>query len=102
PRHPTASRGPTTTSSALTDSFGIATVGTDRAHRDNAGLREAMRRQLPLVYFHGIVPGRYMASWPVFIVDDDPHALTFSVAVDDRQLALATPILDTPEVEIRR
>src|SRR3982750_2106705 len=44
--------------------------GSDPAHRDNVGLREAMRLQLPLVYFHGIVVGRYMASWPVFIVGD--------------------------------
>jgi putative restriction endonuclease len=36
------------------------------------GLREAMNRKLPLVYLHGIVEGRYMASWPVFIVGDDP------------------------------
>lgn len=76
--------------------------GTDPAHRDNAGLREAMRRQVPLVYFHGIVPGRYLASWPVYIVGDDPSALTFTVAVDDRQLVGQAPVADTPEVEIRR
>jgi putative restriction endonuclease len=57
--------------------------GTDPAHRDNVGLREAMRRQTPLVYFHGIVPGRYLASWPAFVVRDDPAMLTFSVAVDE-------------------
>ncbi len=26
----------------------------DVAHRDNVGLREAMRLQVPLIYFHGI------------------------------------------------
>ncbi len=57
--------------------------GTDPNHRDNVGLREAMRRRVPLVYFHGFVPGRYLAVWPVFIVGDDPGALTFSVQVDD-------------------
>jgi hypothetical protein len=61
--------------------------GSDPAHRDNIGLREAMRRHLPLVYLHGIVEGRYMGSWPVFIVGDDPASLTFTVAVDERQLA---------------
>jgi putative restriction endonuclease len=76
--------------------------GQDPTHRDNAGLREAMQRQLPLIYFHGIVPGRYKASWPIFIVSDDPHTLTFTVAVDDRRLALTPQVLDTPEVEIRR
>lgn len=57
--------------------------GTDLAHRDNAGLRTAMAERLPLVYFHRMVPGRYLATWPVFVVGDDPNRLVFSVAVDD-------------------
>lgn len=57
--------------------------GTDPGHRDNVGLRTCMQRQLPLVYFHGIQPGAYAVAWPVFIVHDDPAALTFKVAVDD-------------------
>src|SRR5262249_23227676 len=51
--------------------------------------------------FHGIVPGRYMASWPVYIVGDDPAALTFRVAVDDRHLASVSNA-DSQEVDIRR
>ena len=57
--------------------------GTDPQHRDNVGLRTAMVERLPLVYFHGIAKGLYLAQWPVFIVEDDPGALTFTVAVDD-------------------
>ena len=57
--------------------------GTDPSHADNVGLRFAMRERLPLVYFHGIVPGKYLAAWPVFIVNDEPDELAFSVAVDD-------------------
>lgn len=64
--------------------------GTDPNHRDNVGLRLAMRRQVPLVYFHGIVPGLYEAEWPVIIVDDEPAILTFTVAVDDRQIGPMT------------
>ena len=30
--------------------------------RDNVGLRLALERRVPLIYFHGIVTGRYMAS----------------------------------------
>lgn len=61
--------------------------GTDPAHRENAGLREAMRREVPLVYFHAVAEGRYLAAWPVFIVGDDPIGLRFTVALDDvRQL----------------
>lgn len=60
--------------------------GTDPQHRDNAGLRMAMFRKVPLVYFHGVVPGKYLAVWPVLIVGDEPENLTFKVAVDDLAL----------------
>jgi hypothetical protein len=52
-------------------------------HADNRGMRAAMQRRLPLVYFHGVVEGKYLASWPVFVVADDPVSQTFSIAVDD-------------------
>jgi putative restriction endonuclease len=48
-----------------------------------------MRRDVPLIYFHAIAKGKYLAVWPVFIVGDDPAALTFRVAVDDAELALS-------------
>ena len=57
--------------------------GTDIHHRDNVGLRKAMRTQTPLVYFHNIIKGRYLAIWPVFIAADDLASLTFIVAADD-------------------
>jgi putative restriction endonuclease len=56
--------------------------GRNREHPDNRGLRAAMERRLPLLYFHGLTKGRYLASWPVYIVQDDPANLVFSVAVD--------------------
>jgi len=65
--------------------------GNDPDHRDNRGMREAMRLGLPLAYFHGVVPGRYLAVWPVYIVNDDPGALTVTVAVDDREHVLYSP-----------
>ncbi|MCY3610472.1 MAG: HNH endonuclease [Gemmatimonadetes bacterium] len=52
-------------------------------HRDNVGLREAMLNGLPLVYFHGVLPGRYVAVWPVFVVADSRSGRAFSIAVDD-------------------
>lgn len=85
----------TTPKSPYKDHFGggllrYAYRGTDRTHPDNAGLRLAMTRQAPLVYFHGILPGKYLAAWPVYVVGDDPGGLTFTVAVDDeRQLGVA-------------
>ena len=57
--------------------------GDNPMHRDNVGLREAMKSRLPLVYFHGIVPGKYVAAWPVYVISDNPGALEFTVAVDE-------------------
>jgi putative restriction endonuclease len=57
--------------------------GTDPEHQENRGLRAAMARKVPLAYFHGILEGKYLAAWPVFIVGDDRAALRFTVALDD-------------------
>lgn len=57
--------------------------GHNPQHRDNAGLRFTMQHELPLVYCHGIVPGRYVVMWPVYVVQDFPEDLSFAVAVDD-------------------
>ena len=57
--------------------------GRDPNHPDNQGLRLAMERRLPLIYLHGVVPGRYLAAWPVFVAGDNPTNLAFSIAVDD-------------------
>ena len=42
-----------------------------------------MEKQIPLIYFHGVVPGKYLAVWPVYIVGDIPGQHTFRVAADD-------------------
>ena len=56
--------------------------GSDPGHADNVGLRRLMKMQRPVIYLHGIRPGRYLAIWPTFVVGDDPATLTFTVAVD--------------------
>jgi putative restriction endonuclease len=61
--------------------------GADPMHRDNVALRLAMLRNAPLVYFVGMVPGRYEAIWPVFVVADEPEHLTFTVVVEDSAFA---------------
>ncbi len=58
--------------------------GTDPQHHENVGLREAMRRRTPLVYLSGLAPGRYVPVWPVFIVEDNPAGLQFTVMADAR------------------
>ncbi|PID80077.1 HNH endonuclease [bacterium DOLZORAL124_64_63] len=60
--------------------------GTDPGHRDNVGLRLAMQKSIPLVYFFGIDQGLYLPTWPVFVVADDPRNLTFSVSIDDKAM----------------
>ena len=75
--------------------------GTDPNHPDNVGLREAGVRSIPLVYFHGVMRGKYLATWPVFIRGDDSGALQFSVSVDDKLLS-SEQIANDPETAIRR
>lgn len=57
--------------------------GIDPDHRDNVGLRKVFELKRPLVYLHGIEPGKYLATYPVYIIADDPGSLTFKIAVDD-------------------
>jgi putative restriction endonuclease len=82
--------------------------GTDPNHRDNVGLRDALARRVPLVYFHGLVPGKYLPLWPVFIVGDDRESLAFTVALDDeaalQKLVQPFVLSDSSDVEtpIRR
>jgi putative restriction endonuclease len=82
--------------------------GTDPGHPDNVGLRNAMKQRIPMVYFHGIMPGKYVAAWPVYIVGDNPGQLTFTVAMDDAlsvdswERRLAGEDVPDPTPEVRR
>lgn len=77
--------------------------GTNPAHHENVGLRLAMQRQVPLIYFHGVIPGLYMAEWPVYIVGDSPETLTFTVSIDEQRFAsLGTTAGESDETDIRR
>jgi putative restriction endonuclease len=80
------------------DQMGIGALsyayrGTDAAHPDNRGLRQAMREQLPLIYFYRVQAGQYLAAFPVYIVGDHPERLIFDVQVDDvAQLSVGQPM----------
>ena len=76
--------------------------GTDPDHPDNVGLRELMKRSRPLVYFHGISPGQYLSVWPVYVVGDNPGALTFRIALDDMESVASPPEMGVKETEIKR
>jgi len=57
--------------------------GHDPNHPDNQGLRGMISLQKPLIYFHSIIKGKYLATWPVYIIKDNKYDLVFTVAVDD-------------------
>lgn len=61
--------------------------GRDPQHRDNVGLREAMKKSIPLIYFYGVDVGKYFTCWPVYIIADDPANLSFTVACDNTGIA---------------
>ncbi len=75
--------------------------GTDPNHPDNVGLRRAMERQIPLVYLHGLVPGQYLAVWPVYVVADDPARHAFIVQPDEPGVLQGDVLLDSSD-ELRR
>jgi len=60
-----------------------AYMGTDPQHPDNRGLRRMMVERVPIVYFHRIVKGQYVAAYPGFVVGDDPVGLVFTMQFDD-------------------
>ncbi len=74
--------------------------GTDAAHRDNVGLRRLMELKRPLIYFFGITPGQYLATWPVYVVDDDLSSLSFRIEVDETaSLSEKSPVtIENPEI----
>lgn len=75
--------------------------GTDPYHHENRGLREAMEKSVPLVYFHGLMAGKYVAAWPVYVVAEDRKNLAFVVAVDDKRHLVPDPT-EGEEAEYRR
>jgi len=76
----------------------------DPDHRDNAGLRTASAERVPLVYFHSIEPGSYVAAYPASVVGDDRVHERFAVQVDDISAAyeLATNRVADDGAEARR
>jgi putative restriction endonuclease len=58
-------------------------MGTNSDAADNRWLREAMERQVPIIYFLGVSPGRYQAVIPAFITGWDSQAANAQVAFSD-------------------
>jgi putative restriction endonuclease len=58
--------------------------GGDPYHPDNVGLRKLILSKTPLIYFLRVVPGKYLVTWPVYVINDDSKQLVFTIAVDDK------------------
>lgn len=104
----TAHEGPYNDREGSTGQFLYAYRGTDPNHPDNAGLRALMRRRIPLVYFFGVLKGRYLPAWPVFVIDDNPASLHFTLQLEDHSILRVDErtneigVLEYPEAGIRR
>lgn len=55
-------------------------MGKDPNAADNRWLREAFAKQIPVIYFLGVAPGRYQAFFPAFIAGWESKALSAKVA----------------------
>ena len=75
--------------------------GNDPSHLDNVAVRRAKELRRPLLYLIGIEPGLYDASFPVYVVSDDPGSLLFGLSVDLRD-AVTDPVVLGDRVELRR
>jgi putative restriction endonuclease len=83
-----------------------AQSGTPLAHRqadnENAAVRLAMSAQLPIIYFYGVVPGRYLPFFPVYVVADHPEAREFSLDLTGIPLVLSdVAAAEAPQREYR-
>lgn len=69
--------------------------GLDPDHYENRALRHVMENRIPLIYFHGITPGKYLATWPVFVVADDRTSLSVTVDVEAAHSLALEAVLDS-------
>jgi putative restriction endonuclease len=65
------------------ETIDYAFMGQNAASADNIWLREAMKNDVPVIYFLGISPGCYRALIPTFIVDWDSATLKARIAFGD-------------------
>jgi putative restriction endonuclease len=61
---------------AASDTFWYAFTGRNPESTRNQWLRDAMVRQLPLIYFFGVAPGVYEPLYPAYVVEWNPAMLS--------------------------
>lgn len=52
---------------------------------ENAGLRIALQRRLPLAWFYAVAPASFQAIFPVYLVAEEPHLEQFVLALTTEQ-----------------
>ena len=76
------------------DLVDYAFMGTDPDAADNRWLKEACDQRIPIIYFIGIAPGRFVAQVPAVIAGWDRHALKASVGFGEPAAYAGAPFLD--------
>jgi putative restriction endonuclease len=74
--------------------------GNNPMHPNNVGLRRAMERRLPIIYFVAVDPGVYDVIAPVYVTADDMTSLQFTLVAD--QFAYVNAGEDAVHTEVRR
>ena len=72
--------------------------GTDPEHSRNTWMREAMERQLPLIYLFGVAQGLYEPVYPAYVIDWSRERLSCALSFSEAPTAaeMWAP-LDAPE-----
>lgn len=56
--------------------------GDDAQHAENRALRDAWRRDVPLIWFFGVGQASYLPVFPVYILGEEPAEQQFAIAHD--------------------
>lgn len=76
------------------DLVDYAFMGTDPDAADNRWLKEACEQRIPIIYFIGVAPGRFLAQVPAFIARWDRSGLKASVGFGEPATAAGVPFPD--------
>jgi putative restriction endonuclease len=66
-------------------------MGTDPDAADNRWLREAYEEQVPILYFLGIAPQRYVLNWPTYVADWSATELKAKLAFGVQAAVVSAP-----------
>lgn len=73
--------------------------GTDPNLWTNSLLREIIQNKIPLIFLLKILKGKYFVYFPVYIINDEPNALRFTVAVETQfKYKEEEPVVEDPKI----